>query len=314
MRAREGIRPVLWLGCALFALAGCDERQFFVPDDVGVLVVDAIMVVDRPFPRVLLSRTLAPEEAFFLESARESRAEVTIETEGLTIGYVEKPLTGIYLPTSAAVVAPGQSYTLRVRTEAGEVLTSSTTTPARFDVNDWLLLENDANSVRRRLVTYDEAGSGIYDAPENQLVYSDGLLEARFNPGNAFGYQVALFSLDPDSDFVIDPPFFEDEDFEDLERKNSSPMFLGEEGFVRLPWFAIFFEGRYQIKVWSVDRNWDELVRSSPTLNQGLGFGGNAGDGFERPIFNVEGGFGLFGSASVDSVGFRILPPTARGD
>jgi hypothetical protein len=107
---------------------------------------------------------------------------------------------------------------------------------------------------------------------------------------------------------VIDPDFFEEDDFEDLERENYSPMFLGEDGSVRLPWFAIFFEGRYQIKVWSVDRNWNDLVRSSPALNQGAGFGGNAGDGFERPIFHVEGGFGLFGSAAVDAVGFRVLP------
>ena len=85
-------------------------------------------------------------------------------------------------------------------------------------------------------------------------------------------------------------------------------MFSGNDGFVRLPWFAIFFEGRYQIKVWATDRNWDDLVRSTPNLNDGAGFGGNAGDGFEKPIFHVEGGIGLFGSASIDSIGFRILP------
>jgi hypothetical protein len=38
------------------------------------------------------------------------------------------------------------------------------------------------------------------------------------------------------------------------------------------------------------------------------GFGGNAGDDFARPKFNVNGGIGLFGSASADSIGFFILP------
>ena len=115
--------------------------------------------------------------------------------------------------------------------------------------------------------------------------------------------------MDYGSDFVIDPDFFEEEDFEELERENYSPMFQGVDGSVRLPWFAIFFEGRYKIRVWATDRNWNDLVVSSPSFNQGAGFGGNAGDDFDRPVFHVEGGLGLFASASVDSVGFRILPP-----
>ena len=35
---------------------------------------------------------------------------------------------------------------------------------------------------------------------------------------------------------------------------------------------------------------------------------GLAGDNFERPLFHVNGGIGIFGSASVDSVGFVVLP------
>ena len=37
-------------------------------------------------------------------------------------------------------------------------------------------------------------------------------------------------------------------------------------------------------------------------------FGELAGDSFQRPLFRVQGGIGLFGSASVDSIGFVVLP------
>jgi len=57
-----------------------------------------------------------------------------------------------------------------------------------------------------------------------------------------------------------------------------------------------------------LDENWFDLVRSTPQNDGALGFGGNIGDNFERPIFNIEGGIGLFGSASVDSLGFYIHP------
>ena len=66
--------------------------------------------------------------------------------------------------------------------------------------------------------------------------------------------------------------------------------------------------GRYDYKVFTVDQNWYDLVRTTPQTDGGLGFGGNAGDGQENPLFRVQGGIGLFGSASVDSVGFYILP------
>jgi D-alanyl-D-alanine dipeptidase len=56
---------------------------------------------------------------------------------------------------------------------------------------------------------------------------------------------VAIFSLDEGSDFVIDPDFFDEADFEDLDRVNYSPPLGGIGGNLRLPWFAIFFEGRY---------------------------------------------------------------------
>ena len=85
-------------------------------------------------------------------------------------------------------------------------------------------------------------------------------------------------------------------------------MLSALDGRVRLPWFGIYFEGRHHYKVYAVDRNWYDLVRTTPQTGGGLGFGGNAGDGVEPPIFHVEGGIGLFGSASVDSVGFFILP------
>ena len=77
-----------------------------------------------------------------------------------------------------------------------------------------------------------------------------------------------------------------------------------------MPWVAVYFQGRYQVKVFAVDTNWYDFIRSDPqSAGGGPGFGGNAGDSFERPIFHVDGGIGLFGSAAVDSIGFRVLVP-----
>ncbi|NIW25090.1 MAG: hypothetical protein GWN29_11265, partial [Gammaproteobacteria bacterium] len=92
-----------------------------------------------------------------------------------------------------------------------------------------------------------------------------------------------VFSLDPDSDFVIEPEFFEPDDFEAIDRQGSSPALEVLDGRLRLPWFTIFFQGRYKIRVLALDDNASDWVRSLPQGDSGFSFGGTLGDGFERP-------------------------------
>lgn len=311
--------PILGL-VTLMMTAACtperDQNDLFAPEYLDVMVVDATLIVGQPFPTVKLSRTLAPNVPFTPDSAGETGASISISSDDRTVVYVElyeRP--GVYGPTGTErIVQPETEYRLSVESERGETLTAVTVTPANFNVDEWVLLNSEGTDELRTLQTFASAGDSVYYQPENQFDYAEGLLEARFAPGGAInfaaiGYQLALFSIDPDSDYVIDPPFFEDEDFEDLARMGSSPVLDAPEGDVRLPWFSIYYQGRYLYKVYALDLNWYDLVRTRPQVDGGLGFGGNAGDSQGNPTFHVNGGIGLFGSASVDSVGFFILPP-----
>ena len=292
-----------------------DRSELFAPGDVDVLVIDAVLTVGQGYPVIRLSRTLAADVPYTPETAAETRAVISITSLDGPVPYGGVPeAPGLYGPLGPVmVIQPETEYKLWVETSAGEKLTATTVTPARFAVDAWVVLDPTGAVELRRLQTFAAAGDSVYSRPENQLVYAEGLLEARFAPGgaarfSALGYQLALFSLDLDSDYVVEPPFFDDEDFEDLSRMGSSPALIAEDGRVRLPWFSIYFQGRHLYKVYALDRNWFDLVRSTPQTDGGLGFGGNVGDPGDRPIFNVQGGIGLFGSASVDSVGFFILP------
>jgi hypothetical protein len=291
--------------------AGCStdrpDSEFFAPGDVGTLVVDATLIVGQPLPRIQLTRTTTPDQVFNFRESAEAGASVEIVSRsgGTRFQYIMvRP--GVYAPLRGIFVNPETTYDLRIVTTDGEVLTATTTTPPRFSIDEWVLLDNSGNTVRRRLRTFVELGDSVYYAPENQLIYTDGLLEGRFERTDVAGYHVGLQSLDLDSDFVFDPAFFDDEDFESLERIISSPPFEAGEGTVRLPWFAIFFQERYKIRVFAVDPNWYDLILTLPEFSGGLG--GEAGDDFGRPKFNVNGGIGLFGSGSVDSIGVYILP------
>lgn len=311
-------RPILGL-LVLLMVAACtperDESELFAPEFLDVLVVDATLIVGRPHPTVKLSRTLAPNVPFNPDTAGETGATITIESSGQTVEYSQLPgRPGLYGPVGpGGTILPETEYRLLVESDRGETLTAVTVTPSRFNVDEWVLLNPAGTAELRTLETFATAGDSVYFRPENQITYAEGLLEARFAPGGAenfaaVGYQLSLFSIDYDSDYVIDPPFFEDEDFEDLARMGSSPALDGLEGQVRLPWFGIYYQGRYLYKVYTLDLNWYDLVRTRPLGDGGLGFGGNVGDSPDNPTFHVNGGIGLFGSASVDSVGFFILP------
>jgi len=295
----------LWIVLGL--LAGCTERtdsSLFAPS-AGELVIDATLLVGKTFPVVYLSETVAANETSPFAGRSIDGAIVRIVGPGTVMGYDNTGL-GEYVPLADSLVQERTTYRIEVLTPDGRTLTATTTTPANFRIKRWVLLDDTGQNVVRDIEAFCDCPGdfGIYD--RNELTYSQGLLEGWFDPTRQPGYQVGLFSLDPDSPLIIDPDFIDEEDLADLERQNASPALEVPDGEIRLPWFAIFFEGRYKIKVYTLDRNWYDYVRSIP--QGGFGFGGNAGDNFPEPIFHVEGGIGLFGSAAVDSVGVKFLP------
>lgn len=313
-----------WPTFLLLALLGAcspdrDPATLFAPEAVGVLVVDAVLIVDQPLSPLWLTRTLPPDVPFTREAAGVAGATVTVRWGDTVRRYTPfYPYRGLYLPrlegqeTEAPLVEPMTRYDLQVTTEQGEELTAQTLTPDHFNIDRWVLLEDDGVTERRQLQTFAEIGSGVYSHPDNRLDYASGLLDAYYSGTDAAvygaaGFQLSLFSLDADAGLVIDPPFLDEEDLADLPRQGSSPVINGEDGFVRLPWFGIYYDGRHLYKAYAVDRNWFDLERTIPE-GGGFGVGGNIGDGIDPPLFHVTGGIGLFGSAAVDSVGFFIAP------
>jgi hypothetical protein len=311
-----------WVAVAcLMALGlGCsgkrNPRDLIAPREVGTIVVDTRLIVGHQIPSILLHTTQSPNEPYSGYLAALRGAHVVIFTgPGDSVICLESTFfpDGEYNPriltgNADVLVRPNTTYHLRVEAADGRVVTAQTTTPDSFTVREWVLLDDPSLEIRRRLATFRDTVN-VFTAPSNQLIYQDGLLEARFDRGNAIGYQVGIFSLESNSPTVIDADFLSDSDLAGLARDTSSPTFDAPDGFLRLPWFAIFFEGRYQIEIYSVDRNWYDLTRSTDFLgNNNIGFGTNAGDDFERPIFHIDGGIGFFGSASMDLTGFTVLP------
>ncbi|MDE2812976.1 MAG: DUF4249 family protein [Gemmatimonadota bacterium] len=288
------------------------ERQpgdlFGSVEEGSELVVDGILIVDQTLPELFVRRILPPGQTYSRDAAGVSDAQVLVFQGDQIFEYAPDPAApGRYLPPlEAPLVQTTTEYRLEVDVE-GKKVRARTTTPERMQVRQVVLLDEDTQEIMRTLKSFAEVGDEVYTAPENQLTHLEGLIEIHLEKAGE-AYQAALFALEEDAQ-LLDEDFIEiyDRDREDL-RANQSPPFAASDGIVRWPWFAVVYTGRSLIKVYAVDHNWFEYARASPDQQEQGGFGGMAGDNFERPFFQVEGGIGLFGSASVDSVGFVVLP------
>ena len=310
---RKGHSYHLMLSVFSLLLISCaaerDPGSLFGPAEQGTLVVDATLIVDRPMPPIFIRQTIAPNVVYTQNAAAVDTAEVIITQGASEYKYLPDPVSslGRYLPPVAPpFILPETEYRILVRF-GGKEARAVTTTPKRFTIDQALMIDVKTLEPVRDLITFRDNPNTVFTAPVNQVPYLENLIETRFQPINVKAYQVGIINLETDSDFVISGDFLDDEDFENFERKSSSPPLEVADGNLRLPWFAIAFAGRHIIQVFAMDDNWFDFARSSPET-QNVGFGNLVGDNFERPIFHIDGGIGLFGSASVDSVGFVILP------
>ncbi len=298
----------------LLCLAACSaDRQpgslFGSAEEDSELVVDALLLVDQDLPPLFVRRSLAADIAYDRTATGVADARVRILQEDRVFEYApdtEEP--GRYLPPpDPPRVEPRTEYRLEVEV-GGKRLWGRTTTPDRLRVRKAVLIDWETGEVLRTLKSFAEAGDGVFEAPENQLLYLEGVLEIHLEAAAAAGYQAGIFSLDESPEKVnedLDEFYDDDED----PSRNESPPLAVTEGIVRWPWFAVYYAGRSIVKVYALDQNWFDYARTNADQQeQGGGAGGLAGDNFERPLFSVEGGMGLFGSASADSVGFVVVP------
>lgn len=291
------------------------DEEFFAPGGAGVPAIDATMVVSKPMPDVYVTETLSPNQPFSYAAAGIVGAQVVIEGGGRVFPYQGIPSTpGRYGLPSQALVEAATTYRLTVTLPDGRVVRATTTTPEPLRTREWVLLDSSGQTVLQELTRfYEIPGSDedtVYTLEENQLTFGVGLLEVRLENDPAEGYIVGLQSLDLDSELLIDTSFLDEEDLDNFTRQNQSPPFAATQTYLRAPWFAIYYQGRYKVRVFKMDRNWYDLARTDPILGAGgFGFGGEAGDNTVPPLFHVDGGVGLFGSLSSDSIGFYVEAP-----
>ena len=304
----------------LLCISACDapgplkaERNaedLFGPSENNTVVVEAVLIVGSPLPHINLSRTAAPNERYDRAAGTLPGARVSIVQGDAVFAYSDDPAQpGRYIPPAdSPSVAPNAVYNLEVVLDNEPTVRATTTTPARMHIDHVALVDYD--NVDRELRRLQLFSSGDpYSAPENQLEYTAGALVVRIqSEKQSVSHQFSMLNLERDSELLFN--LFDDEEDEEeedeLKRRVTSPLVRAQDGQIYMPWDGINYAGRHKVKLFAVDQNWFDLVRTD-NVNADRG-AGEAGQGFQRPLFHVENGIGLFASAAVDSFGFFVHP------
>ena len=290
-----------------------DPGELFAPTEADDIVVDAILFVDGALPPVTLRRTAAPGEPYVASDVALTGATVSISQGETRYDYrADSVVAGRYLPPAGApLVSPATRYDLLVSSAGDPAVRATTTTPSRMRIAELVLfdLDEDQEEVElRRLRLFSEIGESVYEAAENQLEHTVGFLDVRLQSesgGEAASYQFGISNLEKASPRLYGD-LIDAEDQDDLERDETSRLLRIEDDGLFLSWEGINYAGRHKVKVFAVDENWFDLVRTDNVDADRES--GEAGQSFQRPLFNVENGIGLFASAKVDSFGFFVRP------
>jgi hypothetical protein len=284
----------------LFIMSACDVYE---QDEYQELVVlEAYAIAGRPLPDVRLSTTIpAIEEYIFSEVALSDATIIITQLDGsgqsLADFTYSQQANGIYRAIDqSTLVEPGNRYRINVQFEnRQEVLSAETVVPQQFQILS------------------DVEGSYVYQS-ENQL---EILLTATESNAEQNIYVFNTLTQEPDIENLT--PFYRDAvvdgDSDINEFFNNSSGLINEGNFeindnqtilLRFPWIGVAFYGENAVVTNSVDTNLADLARSEE-----LQLGGSTLPPGEIPnlIYNVEGGIGVFGSISTDTLLTRFVRP-----
>ena len=289
---------------SVFSIVGCES--YSQDDYEEVVVIESYAVANRPLPPVRVSKTVPAEIEYNFSDAAITNAIVQIvlldengDDEEVFPYQIAEGNQRMYNPSPESKlhsVLPTRTY--------------------RMDVNF-----NDRDEVIRAYTTVPDQVEIIGNVAQNLVYQSSEQLEILIAENERTQTQsVFVFSTVAQEPTIENlTPFYrasvENGNVELIDLINNASGLINEGNFqrnpdgtvtLRFPWIGVAFFGENLVITSSVDENLDGLVRS-----QQLQLGGSTLPPGEIPnlLYNIEGGIGVFGSLSSDTIATRFLRP-----
>jgi hypothetical protein len=285
----------IFTGCDPFADDGYREY----------VVVESYLVAERQLPAVNLSTTLPADQVYSFNDAAIVGADVMIhlldeESDQIESSFAYSMIdSGTYIPQVSHTIRPRRSYLLEAEVEGYGLIRARTTVPDTFRV------------------TGQVPESIVYQSSE-QLEFT---ITPNSNPGRQNVYVFNTIAEEAEAENLT--PFYkalidngDDNELRDFANNpsnliNEGNFRLNDDGSInlRFPWIGVAFYGTNRIVTNSLDSNIFDFIRS-----QDVQLGGSTLAPGEIPnaIYHVEGGIGVFGALSADTVVTNFVRPSGQ--
>lgn len=278
--------PFMRIGLLLFMvllLAACEDAP---PTDYNPEpFLEAYLIVDQPVRDIVVAISRPITEPFSYADMMVPDAEVTLSVHGkdYPLRYVERNGVGSYLlPDSSMTVKPDTRYEITVRFPDGSSMRAETVTPQRIG---WI-------TPPREFLQYPQ---------DTTRLFSPDSLRIQWTPGNSIEYIVRVRALDT----LGYGKYLEPATVEENERTNNIPFEDPDDptfytftrwGFVQTNtaptvWAAFRWYGLNEVAILAPDRPMLDWFKATQ-------WGGRSVQ-YRSEYSNVEGGTGIFASASV---------------
>ncbi len=254
-------------------------------------VVQAYLIADNSLPGIRLSSTVAPGDKYVQRDVAVSDATLEVQLLKDDSG-IEKVFryqysdNGIYMPDTNAIVLPGRTYKLYITFPGNNTrISAETTVPDAFKII----------SVSEDTVTYNQ----------NEPIR---FLASRISGSNNSKYLFNVISQNP----ITLTPYYKHQ--LDVDGNKTPAWYLnvqsgilngsfftqtGNDIELRLPWDVIAFYGSNLVIPNIIDTNLYDFIRSSNTSDENK----QLSSGYiNEIIYHIDGGIGIFGSMSRDSL------------
>ncbi len=275
----------LFFGLLLY-MTNCNQN-IMLPEFVEEIVVNGYLIVGQGVDSVYVQKTLPIETAYSYEAASVSTDSIFISvgSRRYQLSEYDDKSGAYFLPSDSLIVTPGETYSLEVQVH-DKIVRASTTAPAHIEIQS---LSADTS-----FYPYpDQSQSTRFEISWNPTAYTEA-------------YDVSVIAHPPYDlvDFGMDRivkdhlETFDGDTLKAFPPANDFPV-SQYETTLEIPWFMFCYYGDYTVKLYASDKNlWDLSASTAIYMYQS--------SEFEQPVYNIEGGLGIFSAVSVDSVHVHI--------
>ncbi|HQK21744.1 MAG TPA: DUF4249 family protein [Candidatus Latescibacteria bacterium] len=284
-------------GCGLDPVSPAPREQ---------LIIQAFLSPGAPVDNIRLTRTMDPATYYEGIAQTPVSGAVVVLRHGVSVDTLSELAAGIY-GNPSLIVQAGQTYSIAV-THGVHSLAAETTVPTPVTVSA------QTNGAPSRYVP--SADTLVFpreyaypDSFPDRATISPKPFKIFWTPSVGIeGYQIAITARDTSGTGLLRLGDYNDWKAGDYRnaRKRQREVTLTYPAFPDslssdLFWVGFKYQGRYDIIVFAMDRNFYNYFMSSG--------GGNSGADYDTGVTNyVRGGLGVFGSYAADTVRTFIKP------